>query len=415
LVALGRRVLPHDAAVAAAMVTTWLLALVIAWTSSVFDAPARQVGAMSLAAAGALAFIPGLFRLRPTWLRGSALLLGATSIGAAVGLLLAPWADPAEDYYGTARRWAEEAWPAWRGLAAGLAVVAVLAAAVALVPVLVGRVLGDRTSEPLDAERESRSAWWQSLPLVPPAAALATWLIAATSDLGVVTQRSAGGTTSYYERQPTPEVFLHQVAIALAVVALGVLFHALLRRLPDWSVWLLPALAIPALFIELSTRTVETPWRPELVGLLIATPALVAGIARWWLRRPSPTPTWQTVGIPLSLLLAPPVVALLDATSSRWFVGGPTETEYQVRSVALLAVGAVAAVIGARQRWIGLFVPGLVVALTVVVLQLLDLGRFLPQWVSFGLAGALLLAAGARWEWVRDRGRVGATWVRTMR
>jgi hypothetical protein len=254
-----------------------------------------------------------------------------------------------------------------------------------------------------------------ALPLVPAAASLLTWLIAVSSDLGDVTQRGVSPSASYYEPQPTPEVVLHQVAIALAVVALGVLVHALLRRLPDWSVWLLPALGIPALFIELSTRTVETPWRPELVGLLIATPALVAGIARWWLRRPSPTPTWQTVGIPLSLLLAPPVVALLDATSSRWFVGGPTETEYQVRSVALLAVGAVAAVIGARQRWIGLFVPGLVVALTVVVIQLLDLGRFLPQWVSFGLAGALLLAAGARWEWVRDRGRVGATWVRTMR
>jgi hypothetical protein len=51
----------------------------------------------------------------------------------------------------------------------------------------------------------------------------------------------------------------------------------------------------------------------------------------------------------------------------------------------------------------------------IVAVELVDLGRFLPQWVSFGVAGALLIAAGARWEWLRQQGRVSAAWLRTLR
>jgi hypothetical protein len=105
----------------------------------------------------------------------------------------------------------------------------------------------------------------------------------------------------------------------------------------------------------------------------------------------------------------------LEDTSSRWWYGDGPGTAYQVRMVAVLAVGVASAVIGARQRWSGLFVPGLLLVGIVVVIELVDVGRFLPQWVSFGIAGALLIAAGARWEWVRAQGHEGAAWVRRLR
>jgi hypothetical protein len=412
-VALGRRMLPHPVPLAAAMLTTWLLALVTAWTSSVFNPQVRPWGALALAFAGALALVPGLFRLRPRWLLGTTLLVGGAAVGSAVALLVTPWIDPWEEYV-TAEQWATEAWPAWRGLASGLAIVGVLAGAIAWTP-SAARSVTHWGPEPDGGDVVQPHAWPAALPLVPAAAALVTWVMAVTCDLGTVTQRGVSETASFYEPQATPATFLHQVAIALVVVALGVLTAALLKRLPAWAVWAVAVLGVAATVVELSTRTIDSPWRPELVGLLVAVPTLVASVAWWWLRRPSHASTWLTVTPAFILVVLPSTLALLDDATSRWWFAEDPGVAFQARTAALLVVGASAAVIGARQRWVGLFVPGLVLTVVVVGIQLADLGRFLPQWVSFGVAGALLLAAGARWEWVRDRGRSGAAWVRTMR
>ena len=67
------------------------------------------------------------------------------------------------------------------------------------------------------------------------------------------------------------------------------------------------------------------------------------------------------------------------------------------------------------QRLAGVLAPAAAALVTVSAVQLVELGRFLPQWVSFAVAGALLIAAGARWEWVRDAGHRGGTWVRSLR
>jgi hypothetical protein len=153
---------------------------------------------------------------------------------------------------------------------------------------------------------------------------------------------------------------------------------------------------------------------PEAFGLALGIPALVGGTSWWWLRRPEATPTWQTIGPPLVLTLLPSTLALIEESTNRWGYGDNPSTAYQVRMVTLLAIGALSAVVGARQRWSGLFFPGLALVAVVVGIQLIDLGRFLPQWLSFAIAGSALIATGARWEWVRKRGSAGATWVRTM-
>ena len=398
LVALSLRRTRHPWPVTVAAVTLWSLAVLIAWSSALSTAGERPYAAIALAAAGVAGVIPGLLVLRESWPRDAVMAVGLASVGSAVGLAVAPWLDPHDDPAG-AELWAQVAWPAWRGWVAGLAFVAVLAASVMTVPRL------KRTATAQSSTLTSIAV------LIPTAAALGSWLMATQNDVVAATTYLIG---SFEQPDPTPDAVTHQIAIALGVLSVGMLVAGLLRRTADWSVWFVPALALPAVLLELSTRTLDTSWQPELYGVALAVPTAVTAYAWWWLRRPSSTPTWQTIAPVFVVAVVPSTLALLDDTSGRWWYGEDPGTAYQVRMVALLAIGVVSAVIGARQRWGGLFAPGLLLVGVVVVIQLLDLGRFLPQWVSFGIAGALLIAAGARWEWVRKQGHEGAAWVRTL-
>jgi hypothetical protein len=399
LVAVMLRRTAHPWPVTIAAVTLWSVAVLIAWSSALSTAGERPYAAMALAAAGVVGVLPRLLVLRESWLGDAVTFVGLAVVGSAVGLVVAPWLDPHDDPQG-AEPWAAVAWPAWRGLVAGIAFVAVLAASVVAVPRL----------------KRAASAHVTTLTsiavMVPPAAALGTWLIATQNDVATATTSLIG---PFEQPTPTPDAVVHQVAIALGVLSLGLLTTALLRRTAAWSVWFVPALALPAVLLELSTRTFDGSWQPELYGLALAAPTAFAAYSWWWLRRPSRTPTWQTIAPVFIVAVGPSTLALLEDTSSRWWYGDDPGTAYQVRMVALLAVGVASAVVGARQRWGGLFAPGLLLVGVVVVIELVDLGRFLPQWVSFGIAGALLITAGARWEWVRTQGHEGAAWVRRLR
>ena len=63
--------------------------------------------------------------------------------------------------------------------------------------------------------------------------------------------------------------------------------------------------------------------------------------------------------------------------------------------VALLTIGVGAGIVGPWQRWAGLFFAGIGLTLIVVGIELIDLGRFLPQWLAFAIAGVALIATGA--------------------
>jgi len=117
----------------------------------------------------------------------------------------------------------------------------------------------------------------------------------------------------------------------------------------------------------------------------------------------------------LTAALLPPLLWVFGDAADRWWYSETSGTDYQVRVVGLVAVGVVLAVLGARERLAGPFFAGILALSSIVLIQLIELGRFLPQWVSFAVAGVLLVAAGARWEWVRGISVRGSRWVRQLR
>jgi hypothetical protein len=400
-----QRSVGHRVAVTVVVLVDWSLAVLVAWFSGIGSGDTRGWTALVLLVVGALGVAPGVLNIWPVGLRRATTIAGMLVMASAVGMGIPPFVhatlaiDPGS--------WAEQAWPVWRGCVAGAAFVGVLAITVLVVrryPQIAGG-LPPSLSKALPVA--------SLLPLATTAASLGTWLIAAQADRDTVTTPSYA--TYGMGALPTPPSLTRQVALALVVVAIGVLIAGLLRVVPTWAVWVLPALAVPAVLMQIATLSWSFSAEPEVIGMVLAVPTVVAAVAWWRLRRPRSTPTWQTVTPAFVIAVLPSTVSLLDDTTDRWWYSEEPTTAYQLRMVGLLAIGVVAAVVGARQRWIGLFIPGLVLALLIGSIELIDLGRFLPQWVSFGLAGALLIAAGARWEWLRNQGRTSAAWMGTLR
>ena len=303
-------------------------------------------------------------------LRVSLLVSGAL-VGVAVGFLVAPWTG--------------ELWPLWRGALAGTAFVVLM-----VVAGLVARRIPDLAPE-------SQTSWWGVLELTTMVAAFGTLVMAASAD-------------------PASSVAIQRViGIALILTGCGLLGLALLTRLPAWTAWLAALAFISSALLIVDFDQIREVIRPEAYSLLLAIPAAVAGIAWWWLHRPDASSSWITVAPAVTLALLPPTISILDDATSRWWEAVQPGSDYQVRMVVLLAVGVVLAIVGVRQRIAGVLFPGVAVILAIAAIELVDLGRSLPQWVSFAIAGVLLVAAGARWEAVRKLGREGSAWAHNLR
>lgn len=351
---------PEPALAAAVQVT---VAALVAFGSGVAQPSSRPWSALALAAVAGVAWWarthtpPGL---RP-WLS----LVAAAALGTAVGLAAAPWAIDAA---------------VGNGAVAGVALSAVLV------------VLAELTRE------SSRASGLAAL--VATGAGLLAWLMA--------TVPGQEGTTS--------DAALWATVIALTLLGLAGWGEALRRPLPAWSVWLAGGLLVGALVPLGQLADLETPWAPEIAGAALGVLAGVSGGLFWWLRRPARTPSLAVVGPALALALAPTTIAVVQDALTRWTLdGGSVSTAYQVRVAALFVVGAALVVLGAWRRWAGVVIPAALMLVAVTAVQLVDLGRFLPQWVSFAVAGGLLVLAGARWESVRGLGRAGAHWLRDLR
>jgi hypothetical protein len=353
----GRHPAPAWSAAGLAAVAT-----VVAWVTGVAVPGSRLRSAVVLALVVVLALWTR--RMLPAKLRVPADIVLTLLCGATVGMAAAPWSD---------------GWASWNGPVGGLALGALLVAVAETDP-----------RQERDTPAQGAAA------LVAAASGLATWLVAVSSV------------------EPVPDATLRGVAAALVVVGVAAWAEALRRRLPAWSVWL-PGVAVGvAASLLLETSTLEVVVEPEVYAFVLAGVAAIAGGLTWYLRRPLATTSLVTVGPALTLALAPTTLVVAGDTLDRWWFGDDPGTAYQVRVAALFAVGAAGVVVGAWRHLAGVVAPSAGALLVVVAVQLVELGRFLPQWVSFAVAGIVLVAAGARWESVRTLGREGRTWARHL-
>jgi hypothetical protein len=350
---------PEPEFTAAALVA---VAGLVALAAGLGDSDSRPWSALTLAAVAGFTWWARTHT--PPGVRSALTLVSSAALGAAVGFAVVPWTPD---------------WATWHGPLAAAALSAVLV------------VL---------AEVGGRSGSMTGLPaLVAAGTGLVVLLMAITP--------VEGGTPS--------DAALWALVAALSLVAVAGWVEVLRRRLPTWSSWLSGGLLVGAL-VPLSELTdVDSRWAPEFYGLALGVVVGAAGALFWWVRRPARTPSLVTVGPALTLALAPTTVAMALDAVDRWDLGdGAVTTDYQVRVVALLVVCAALVAVGAWRGWAGVVIPAALALIVVTAVQLVDLGRFLPQWVSFAVAGGLLVLAGARWEKVRTLSRAGGHWLRHL-
>jgi len=138
----------------------------------------------------------------------------------------------------------------------------------------------------------------------------------------------------------------------------------------------------------------------EVYTLPLAALALVVGAVRWH-RQPT-APSWTTVGPGLSAALLPSAVAA-------------TSDDGLTRPLVVLLAAVLAAFAGTWLRWQAPVVTGSLAAVVVAFSQLAPYAVGLPRWISLGLAGALLLALGARYEQRRRDARTATEWLAALR
>ena len=297
----------------------------------------------------------------------------------------------------SASTWAQNAWPVWRGVLSGFAFVGVLLAAGYIVERVVPDVQLKTVGHPL--------------PLLTMLVGIGVWSLATFQDLTTVELAPLGYSTVEAEQS----AMLLSIGLGLAIPGLALLFLAASKRTENWTVWVGAGLLIVSALLFVQPADINASLRPELLALMLATPTAVAGFLWWRLHLPESTPTWISVGPAVTLALAPSTLALAVDSLDRWEAAVDPSRAYQLRFVVLLTIATALAVWGARSRLGGLFYPGALVLLVIAVIGLVDLGRSLPQWVSFAIAGTALLLAGARWESMRRFGQHQARWVSALR
>lgn len=178
--------------------------------------------------------------------------------------------------------------------------------------------------------------------------------------------------------------------------------------------WWTPALGwVGALLGMTAMSLAPVTWADPLETFSLPFAAVLLGAGLLWRRR-GPTPSLQWLGPAVAM-------ALIPSAAATWFapwavdVWSETTTTHLVRLAAVLLLGVVAVVVGARERLAGLFVPGAIALVIAAGAQLWSGLETLPRWGALAIAGTLLVVAGARIEWLRREGRRAVGWVGELR
>lgn len=137
--------------------------------------------------------------------------------------------------------------------------------------------------------------------------------------------------------------------------------------------------------------------------LILAALLLVAGLIA---RRDGSRHSAIVYGPAVSVALIPP--ALLS-----WFEAW--ESEALIRFSIVMVAGTALLILGARRHMLGLVVPATTAIVITATAQIYATLSLFPRWLALAFAGALLIAIGARLEWVRERGRDTEEWFQTLR
>lgn len=172
-----------------------------------------------------------------------------------------------------------------------------------------------------------------------------------------------------------------------------------------WAGWIAAGLGLVALGLA--------PWdQPDAVeaySLPAAALLLLAGVL-WRRSRPCPSLAW--LGPAVAAALIPSALACWIAP---WALGGGQAGGHLVRLGLVLATSLAAVVAGARWRLGGLLLPGAAALVIAALAQVYSGLANLPRWIGLGIAGTLLIVAGARIEALRREGRRAAGWVGDLR
>lgn len=87
------------------------------------------------------------------------------------------------------------------------------------------------------------------------------------------------------------------------------------------------------------------------------------------------------------------------------------EQEYSLRFILSISVAVALLIIGARLRFLGALVVGLIIIVVAVRNPLLFVFDTVPTWVTFTASGLLLILIGARFEHLRKRAGSAKEWV----
>ena len=196
-----------------------------------------------------------------------------------------------------------------------------------------------------------------------------------------------------------------QLALLCGLTALAAL---VLGWYAPWAGWVGALLGFAAMVLA----PIDTPDEVESYSLPLAGLLLVAGLL--WRRSGPQCPSLQWLGPAVAVALIPSAVATWAAP---WALGSSFEATgpHLLRLALVLAASVVAVVVGARMNLAGLLVPAAAALLIAAFAQVWSGLATLARWQALGIAGALLIVAGARIEWLRSEGRRAVGWVEALR
>jgi hypothetical protein len=192
------------------------------------------------------------------------------------------------------------------------------------------------------------------------------------------------------------------LVIGAGLVVAGRVGDGWLRTLP-WAGAVIAYAGLVVVLPEGYPDVVEA-WTLPL-AVLLAAAGVVSG-------RDRDLPTGVRWGPAVTVALVPSALATWSAP---WVSGVDQPVGPPLLRLALvLVVGAALLVVGVRLRAGGLVLPAAAAVSVAALAQVWSGLQGLPRWLAMALVGVALVAAGARFEWVRAEGRRAGAWVRGL-